>query len=353
MILNNSFECYPHTIMDNFNHKPFTMSRTFSEIDFEELFKQSMGSDADHRGHPPSDGLFSAADSVVFSNDDSKNYAAGCSLDVAVQYRNQENLNRFSTSGGMLGNSIWSQNIIPQNSSVTMTMDAQSSICAESPTSEIKPIRRDNNAIGTTSDEEQSDYDPEIETGQCEQSNDVVDVKRIKRMVSNRESARRSRRRKQAHLTDLEQQVEKLRAEYSVLFKQLTTATHQYNDASTNNRVLKSDVEALRAKVKLAEDTLARGSLTSSLSHLIQNHLTTPQMFNYQNVPRMGNVSPTITVCGDDHRPHSGLHVPGQHMMAGLGVEPDIFNGNANSGISSDGGSCVTEMWPQDAHSPV
>ncbi|MFS7928388.1 hypothetical protein Hanom_Chr04g00320191 [Helianthus anomalus] len=39
--------------------------------------------------------------------------------------------------------------------------------------------------------------------------------------------------------------------------------------------------------------------------------------------------------------------------MAGLGVEPDIFNGNANSGISSDGGSCVTEMWPQDAHSPV
>ncbi|KAJ0664513.1 hypothetical protein HanLR1_Chr13g0493301 [Helianthus annuus] len=76
-------------------------------------------------------------------------------------------------------------------------------------------------------------------------------------------------------------------------------------------------------------------------------------MFNYQNVPRMGNVSPTITVCGDDHRPHSGLHVPGQHMMAGLGVEPDIFNGNANSGISSDGGSCVTEMWPQDAHSPV
>ncbi|KAJ0664512.1 putative transcription factor bZIP family [Helianthus annuus] len=218
-----------------------------------------MGSDADHRGHPPSDGLFSAADSVVFSNDDSKNYAAGCllmllfSIEIRAYIRPSfiENLNRFSTSGGMLGNSIWSQNIIPQNSSVTMTMDAQSSICAESPTSEIKPIRRDNNAIGTTSDEEQSDYDPEIETGQCEQSNDVVDVKRIKRMVSNRESARRSRRRKQAHLTDLEQQVEKLRAEYSVLFKQLTTATHQYNDASTNNRVLKSDVEALRAKVKL------------------------------------------------------------------------------------------------------
>lgn len=50
-----------------------------------------------------------------------------------------------------------------------------------SPTSVIKPNRRENNVIGTTSDEEQSDYDPEIETSQCEQSNDKVDIKKIKR----------------------------------------------------------------------------------------------------------------------------------------------------------------------------
>ncbi|MFS8017399.1 putative transcription factor bZIP family [Helianthus anomalus] len=68
-------------------------------------------------------------------------------------------------------------------------------------------------------------------------------------MVSNRESARRSRKRKQAHLTNLEQQVELLRGEYSGLFKQLMSASHQFKDASTNNRVLKSEVEALRAKV--------------------------------------------------------------------------------------------------------
>ncbi|KAI7741317.1 hypothetical protein M8C21_024839 [Ambrosia artemisiifolia] len=166
-------------------------------------------------------------------------------------------------------------------------MDAQSLICAESPTSDVKPIRRDNNDIGATSDEEQSDYDPEIETGQYEQSNDTVDVKRIRRMALNRESARRSRKRKQAHLTELEQQVEKLRSVYSILFKQLTNATHQYQDASNNNLLLKLAVEALRAKVKLAEDTLARGSLTTSLSHLIQNHLTTPQLFNYQTMSTM------------------------------------------------------------------
>ncbi|XP_076937647.1 basic leucine zipper 9-like [Bidens hawaiensis] len=335
--------------MDNFNHNKKelesfnTMSRTFSEFDFEEFFKQT-----DHRSHSPAGGMFSTADSVVFSNDEHTNYAARSTPHTAVQYQNSDNLNRFSSCGGMTGNSIWSQNLIPDNSSVTMTMDSQSSICVGSPTSVIKPNRRENNVIGTTSDEEQSDYDPEIETSQYERSNDKVDIKKIKRMVSNRESARRSRRRKQAQLTDLEQQVEQLRSEYSILFKQLTTATHQYKDASTNNRVLKSDVEALRAKVKLAEDTLARGSLTSSLSHLLQNHLTTPQLFNSQNMSRMGNVSPTITIRGDDHGPHSGLQVPGQHMMVGLGVDPDIF-----SGISSDGGSCVTEIWPHDAHSPV
>ncbi|KAJ0867784.1 putative transcription factor bZIP family [Helianthus annuus] len=99
----------------------------------------------------------------------------------------------FSRCGGMAGNPLWSQNLNPK------TMDQ-------------------------------------------------LDVKKHKRMVSNRESPRRSRKRKQAHLTDLEQQVELLRGEYSDLFKQLTSASHQFKDASTNNRVLKSEVEALRAK---------------------------------------------------------------------------------------------------------
>jgi len=44
-------------------------------------------------------------------------------------------------------------------------------------------------------------------------------------------------------------QVERLRQENSHLFKQLRDASQQFHDADTNNRVLKSDVEALRAKV--------------------------------------------------------------------------------------------------------
>lgn len=87
---------------------------------------------------------------------------------------------------------------------------------------------------------------------------DPVDVKRVRRMLSNRESARRSRRRKQAHLTELETQVSQLRVENSSLLKRLTDISQKYNEAAVDNRVLKADVETLRAKVKMAEGTVKR-----------------------------------------------------------------------------------------------
>ncbi|KAJ0015279.1 hypothetical protein Pint_20499 [Pistacia integerrima] len=78
------------------------------------------------------------------------------------------------------------------------------------------------------------------------------------RMLSNRESARRSRRRKQAHLTELETQVSQLRVENSSLLKRLTDISQKYNEAAVDNRVLKADVETLRAKVKMAEESVKR-----------------------------------------------------------------------------------------------
>lgn len=45
-------------------------------------------------------------------------------------------------------------------------------------------------------------------------------------------------------------QVKQLKGENETLFNQLLDASQQYRDANTNNRVLKSDVDALRAKVQ-------------------------------------------------------------------------------------------------------
>ncbi|KFK31935.1 hypothetical protein AALP_AA6G178300 [Arabis alpina] len=85
-----------------------------------------------------------------------------------------------------------------------------------------------------------------------------TNVKRVRRMLSNRESARRSRRRKQAHLSELETQVSQLRAENSKLMRGLTNVTQTFNDAAVENRVLKANVETLRAKVKMAEERVKR-----------------------------------------------------------------------------------------------
>ncbi|TYK18417.1 light-inducible protein CPRF2-like [Cucumis melo var. makuwa] len=103
------------------------------------------------------------------------------------------------------------------------------------------------------SDDEEIEGETEIN-----ESKDPADVKRVRRMLSNRESARRSRRRKQAHLTELETQVAQLRLENSTLLKRLADISQKYNEANVDNRVLKANVETLRAKVKMAEETVKR-----------------------------------------------------------------------------------------------
>nr|UYI34514.1 basic leucine-zipper 1 [Diospyros kaki] len=108
------------------------------------------------------------------------------------------------------------------------------------------------------SSREQSDDDDAEGEAETTQSTDPADAKRVRRMISNRESARRSRRRKQAHLTELETQVSQLRVENSSLLKRLTDISQKYSEAAVDNRVLKADVETLRAKVKMAEETVKR-----------------------------------------------------------------------------------------------
>ncbi|KAM1353996.1 hypothetical protein FF1_033580 [Malus domestica] len=125
------------------------------------------------------------------------------------------------------------------------------------------PVRQ---ATSGSSREMTDDEEAEGETAMNENM-DPADVKRVRRMLSNRESARRSRRRKQAHLTELEEQASQLRVENSSLMKRLTDADKKYNEAAVDNRVLKADIETLRAKVKMAEETVKRLTGSNPIFH--------------------------------------------------------------------------------------
>ncbi|XP_039019024.1 light-inducible protein CPRF2-like [Hibiscus syriacus] len=110
--------------------------------------------------------------------------------------------------------------------------------------------------IGSSS--ELSDEDELEGENETMENMDPADAKRVRRMLSNRESARRSRRRKQAHLTELGTQVSQLRVENAALLKRLSDISQKYNNAAVDNRVLKADVETLKAKVKMAEESVKR-----------------------------------------------------------------------------------------------
>ncbi|GBG66131.1 hypothetical protein CBR_g55475 [Chara braunii] len=144
------------------------------------------------------------------------------------------------------------------------------------------------------------------------------DVPRM-RMLSNRESARRSRRRKQLHLTELEMQVAQLRVENTSLAKRLTDIGQKFSEAAVDNRVLKADVEALSAKVRIALHM-------AGLQDVYSTELCKPRIkVSEEMVARaaaaiIGNVHEYIP----EYQPYVSCHIPDMyHMITGRGFGAD------------------------------
>ncbi|KAG6536315.1 hypothetical protein ZIOFF_001369 [Zingiber officinale] len=174
----------------------------------------------------------------------------------------------------------------------------------------------------SSSSREQSDDDDELE-GEAETNENAgpTDIKRVRRMISNRESARRSRRRKQTHLSELEGQVSQLRIENSSLLKRLTDINQKFSVAAVDNRILKADVETLRAKVKMAEETVKR---VTGVSHLYPINSDTSSI----SLPFTGSPSDASASLQDDmnqffhvsphdQRTNNGLPETGTRLASG------------------------------------
>lgn len=77
----------------------------------------------------------------------------------------------------------------------------------------------------------------------------VVDEKKRRRMISNRESARRSRMRKQKQLENLRNQVSRLRTENRELNNKLRFILHHFQRVRTDNGRIRSEFSVLQRKL--------------------------------------------------------------------------------------------------------
>ncbi|KAK1389861.1 Basic leucine zipper 43 [Heracleum sosnowskyi] len=84
-------------------------------------------------------------------------------------------------------------------------------------------------------------------------NNMIIDERKRRRMISNRESARRSRMRKQKYLDELWSQVVRLRNENYILLDKLNHLLESHDEGVEENAKLKEEVSGLRQMVADAQ----------------------------------------------------------------------------------------------------
>ncbi|XP_077240372.1 bZIP transcription factor 53-like [Tasmannia lanceolata] len=85
---------------------------------------------------------------------------------------------------------------------------------------------------------------------------DMMDLRKKRRMLSNRESARRSRMRKQKHMDDLISQINQLKTENNQIVMQVNFAIQQYMKVDAENTILRTQVMELTERLKSLNSVL-------------------------------------------------------------------------------------------------
>ncbi|KAM3301902.1 basic leucine zipper 34 [Capsicum chacoense] len=137
------------------------------------------------------------------------------------------------------------------------------------------------------SDNEQTAADHHVNVDTS--SEKIVDPKRIKRILANRQSAQRSRVRKLQYISELERSVTTLQAEVSVLSPRVAFLDHQRLVLNVDNSVLKQRIAAL------AQDKIFKDAHQEALKREIER---LREIYYQQNLKKLENdddVQPTKT----------------------------------------------------------
>ncbi|KAM6554819.1 hypothetical protein CsatB_015581 [Cannabis sativa] len=84
----------------------------------------------------------------------------------------------------------------------------------------------------------------------------LMDQRKRKRMLSNRESARRSRMRKQKHLDDLTAQVSQLRKENHQIMTSVNITTQHYLNVESENSILRAQMSELTHRLQSLDEII-------------------------------------------------------------------------------------------------
>ncbi|KAA3482333.1 bZIP transcription factor 11-like [Gossypium australe] len=93
-------------------------------------------------------------------------------------------------------------------------------------------------------------------SGSDEDLQALMNERKRKRMISNRESARRSRMRKQKHLDDLVAQVSQLQNENHQILTRVSITTQRYLNVEAENSVLRAQANELSHRLQSLNDII-------------------------------------------------------------------------------------------------
>ncbi|GMI82544.1 basic leucine-zipper 44 [Hibiscus trionum] len=132
----------------------------------------------------------------------------------------------------------------------------------------------------------------------------MMDQRKRKRKESNRESARRSRMRKQQHLDDLMAQVTQLSEDNNQILTSINFTTHHYMNIQAQNSVLRAQLTELSQRLDSLNQILSNLNATSSNGSVYE----TDQCFE---------------AGGGDHSFNNPFNLP--YLNQAITASPDIF----------------------------
>ncbi|XVF67752.1 hypothetical protein PTKIN_Ptkin10aG0147500 [Pterospermum kingtungense] len=131
-------------------------------------------------------------------------------------------------------------------------------------------------------------------SGSDEDLQALMDERKRKRMISNRESARRSRMRKQKHVDDLMAQVTQLRKENHQIITSVSITTQHYLTVEAENSVLRAQANELSHRLESLNEIISflngsHGDDHSFDPELADHSFLNPFNLAYLNQPIMAS----------------------------------------------------------------